>query len=181
MKRLLALGLVFALGLPLIACGGSDGSVQSDSSFLDKTFTMANGTLTFGVSSSWDVQEGLMDGSVEEYVFETTSMAISVAYYADYTSQPYVHFATIPDLYRQEYSVTNFQDISQKEISLRNIPGATTTVYKFSYTDPNYGDMIENIIHINRDGSSIIIFYSALSSVYDESRLNEFLDSINWS
>lgn len=182
MRKIVASGLILVLGLVFIGCNGSSGnSADSASAGLDKTFSMANGALTFNVSDSWRSDPGVMTDDMEEYVFATSTMSLSVISYPGYDSQPYEHYASIPSLYEQDFGVTNFQDISQKEISLSNIPGATVTIFKFSYSDPDYGDMIENIIHINRNNSSIIIFYSTTSNTYDESILNAFLNSINWT
>ena len=195
MKRVITAVLVLALGLALFGCTGSNNSNNSNSSnssnnstqngsgagesatVLDKTYTIADGNITFNVSSTWKESAGAQDGNMHEYVFQAGTGTFSITYYIKSTTDPYDAYEYIQTSYPENFNVTNFKELSQNQTT-RN--GMTFTVFEYSYNDPRDGDTIERLAIISKGESQVVIFFFDYASSYDPTDFDGLIDSLKW-
>ena len=181
MKKILVTVLTLVLGLTLLGCGGSGGGGGSTStdaaSSLDKTFSMADGDISFNVSSDWKESDGLIDSGVREYLFQSGTGMFSVTFYSNTVIDPDQGLAAIKELYADTYKVTNFKDISRNAFSR---DGMSIVVFEYSYNDPNDGDTIERLAYITKGNQQVIIFFLNYADRFDPSDFDALLKSFQW-
>ncbi|MCL2529786.1 MAG: hypothetical protein FWE41_05585 [Coriobacteriia bacterium] len=174
MKKVLVAALIIVLGLALIGCAGSSTETAAA---LDKTVTIADGEISFKVSSDWKQTEGLVDSGVHEYLFQAGTGMFSITHYSYSAAGPDEGLESIKQLYAETYNVTDFKEISRNESSR---DGMTIVVFEYSYNDPDDGETIERLAYISKGKQQVVIFYLNYADRFNPANFDALLNSLQW-
>ena len=174
MKKIILVILLAGLTLSLTGCSSIVGMFRGGNIDLDRTVSFNNG-LTFHVSSDWN-QNNTGNANGESFTF-TTQTGDIVAYSLDFAAVPVEEEDASISMMQNSSSYSNISLLPRVESS---VDGANITVFEYSFTSLDTGDMSTKIAYVVSGNATVIFSYTAPTKDYKPEYFDAVIASVQW-